>query len=63
MEEGVLISPCFHLIKLISISDRTKKDSDCPFCANVMNVSEHKMLEYIKEIFEGEEVRYCYRPN
>ena len=40
-----------------------KKDSGCPSCANVMNVSEHKMLEYIKEILEGEEVRYCYRPN
>jgi len=46
-----------------TISDRTKKDSGCPFCANVMNVSEHKMLEFIKEIFKGNEVRYCYRPN
>lgn len=46
-----------------TVRDRTQKDSGCPFCANVMNVSEHKMLEIIKDIFNGQEIRYCYRPD
>jgi hypothetical protein len=46
-----------------TIKDRIQKGSGCPFCANKMNVSEYKMFEFIKEIFNGKEVRYCYRPD
>lgn len=45
-----------------TIKDRAQKNSGCPFCANEINVSEHKMLGLIKDIFKGKEIKYCYRP-
>lgn len=45
-----------------TITDRCNKNSGCPFCANEMNVSEHRMLELLRNTFKGKEVKYCYRP-
>jgi hypothetical protein len=45
-----------------SIKDRTYKDSGCPFCEIKFNVSETKMYEIIKDIFQTIEVKYRFKP-
>ena len=45
-----------------TIKDRTSKGSGCPICSIKLNVSETKMLDYIKEIFPALEILYRYRP-
>lgn len=45
-----------------NINDRTNKDSGCPICAIKLNVSEVEMLDLIKQIFPGVDVKYRYKP-
>lgn len=45
-----------------TIKDRTAKKSGCPICSIKLNVSETKMLEFIKEVLKKYEIRYRYKP-
>lgn len=45
-----------------TIKDRTAKNSGCPICSIKLNVSETKMLDFIKEIFPSHEIIYRHRP-
>ncbi|MCJ7805653.1 zinc-ribbon domain-containing protein [Patescibacteria group bacterium] len=45
-----------------TIKDRTAKESGCPYCSIKLNVSELKMLGIIKQLFEGKEILYRYKP-
>jgi hypothetical protein len=45
-----------------TIKDRTSKNSGCPFCSIKLNVSEIKMLDFIKELLPSYEIIYRYKP-